>query len=315
MEYRKLGNTGISVSRLCFGLLTLSGLQRGLDVREGVSLLKKALDLGVTFFDTAVLYETDEVLNRFLRDVRRDSIVIASKSYDYDYESMRKTVMGVLSRLETPYIDLFLLHEQESRLTLKGHAGALDCLRDLKAEGLVRAIGVSTHYVDVVRACALNPVVDVVHPIYNWKGIGVQGGSVEEMRDAIQFARDMGLGVYAMKALGGGHLTNDAASALRHVLDFQAVDSVAVGMADVRELEFNIAVFEGRGVDSESAQSLVRGKALHVADYCRGCGRCVSRCGYGALRLQDGRATVDSKACVLCGYCASVCPDFCLKVY
>ena len=49
MEYRKLGNTGISVSRLCFGLLTLSGLQRGLDVREGVSLLKKALDLGVTF--------------------------------------------------------------------------------------------------------------------------------------------------------------------------------------------------------------------------------------------------------------------------
>ena len=221
--------------------------------------------------------------------------------------------MGVLSRLETLISTCFFFIRAGKPPHTKGHV-ALDCLRDLKAEGLVRAIGVSTHYVDVVRACALNPVVDVVHPIYNWKGIGVQGGSVEEMRDAIQFARDMGLGVYAMKALGGGHLTNDAASALRHVLDFQAVDSVAVGMADVRELEFNIAVFEGRGVDSESAQSLVRGKAP-MSPITAGCGRCVSRCGYGALRLQDGRATVDSKACVLCGYCASVCPDFCLKVY
>lgn len=315
MEYRELGNTGIFVSRLCFGLLTLSTFQRGLDADDGASLLKEALDLGVSFFDTAVLYETDEVLRKFLKGIRRDCVVVASKSYDHEYESMKKTVMGVLSRLETPYIDLFLLHEQESRLTLKGHASALTCLQDLKAEGLVRAVGVSTHHVDVVRACALNPAIDVVHPIYNWKGIGVQDGSAEDMRNAIQFAHDMGLGVYSMKALGGGHLTGDAECALRHVLDLQTVDSIAVGMADSRELRFNKAVFEGCSVDRGVAQSLVRGKALHVADYCRGCGRCVSRCTHRAIYLQDGKATVDPDACVLCGYCASVCPDFCLKVY
>jgi len=315
MQYRQLGNTGIFVSRLCFGLLTLSRLQRGLSLDRSVYLLKSAFDAGVNFFDTAVLYETDEVLRRFLKEVPRDRVVIASKSYDYEYESMRRTVEGVLTRLETSYIDLFLLHEQESRLTLKGHAAALRCLTDLKTEGLVRAVGVSTHYVDVVRACALNPAVEVVHPMYNLWGIGVQGGTAEDMLEAIRFAHDMGLGVYSMKALGGGHLVGDAERALRHVLGLEAIDSVAVGMADIRELEFNIAVFEGRQCDSEFAQSLVRGKSLHIADYCTGCGRCVSRCSHGALYLKNGKATVNLQACVLCGYCASVCPDFCIKVY
>jgi predicted aldo/keto reductase-like oxidoreductase len=315
VEYRQLGTTGISVSRLCFGLLTLSRLQLGLDPHQAACLLNRAFDAGVSFFDTAVLYETDDMLCEFLQGVPRDAVVIASKSYDYEYEAMRRTVEGVLSRLRTPYLDLFLLHEQESRLTLRGHAEALRCLQDLKAAGLVRAIGVSTHHTDVVRACALNPQVDVVHPIYNWRGIGILDGTADDMRAAIQFAHDMGKGVYAMKALGGGHLAGDALHSLRHVLSLPTIDAVAVGIADDRELQFNAAVFDHRDVDEALPRTVVREKSVHVANWCQGCGRCVSRCGQGAIRLVQGRATVDRTACVLCGYCASVCPEFCLKVF
>lgn len=315
MEYRELGQTGISVSRLCYGLLTLSRLQLGLDPRQAARLLGRSFDAGVRFFDTAVLYETDDMLREFLQGVPRDAVVIASKSYDYEYEAMRQTVEGLLSRLHTPYLDLFLLHEQESRLTLKGHSEALRCLQDLKGAGLVRAVGVSTHHTDVVRACALNPQIDVIHPIYNWKGIGILDGTVDDMREAIQLAHDMGKGVYTMKALGGGHLASDALYSLRHVLGFGAIDAVAVGIADERELQFNVAVFDGCEMDEALPQTVVSEKSVHVADWCQGCGRCVSRCRPGAISLVQGRASVDRNACVLCGYCASVCPEFCLKVF
>ena len=132
MRYRQLGRTGIFVSQLCFGLLTMSRLQLGLDERTGARLLRRALDMGVNFVDTAVLYDTDDILREFLRGLRREEVVIASKSYDFEYDAMEKTVMETLSSLGTAYLDLFLLHEQESRLTLRGHARALDCLEDLK---------------------------------------------------------------------------------------------------------------------------------------------------------------------------------------
>lgn len=51
-----------------------------------------------------------------------------------------------------------------------------------------------------------------------------------------------------------------------------------------------------------------------IHDWCEGCGRCVRRCGQGALRLENGRARVDLEKCVLCGYCAGVCPQVCIKV-
>lgn len=315
MEYRRLGATGISVSRLCFGLLTVSPLQLGLDPRAGARLLRQALDMGVNFIDTAVLYDTDDVLREFLRDLRREEVVIASKSYDFEYGAMEKTVTAVLSSLGTSYLDLFLLHEQESRLTLRGHAPALECLVDMKQRGLVRAVGVSTHYVDVVRACALHPSVDVIHPIYNRRGIGILDGTAEDMRAAIEYAHEMGRGIYCMKALGGGHLAADSARSLSYVMNCRAVDSVAVGMASEQELELNVAVSEGRPIEDTAIIELVGRKALHVADWCEGCGKCVARCDHKAVSIVDGRATVDPVACVVCGYCATVCPLFCLKVY
>ena len=315
MEYRKLGNTGISVSRLCFGLLTLSGLQRGLDVREGVSLLKKALDLGVTFFDTAVLYETDEVLNRFLRDVRRDSIVIASKSYDYDYESMRKTVMGVLSRLETPYIDLFLLHEQESSLTLKGHMEALEYLNKLKENGDLRATGISTHRVGGVKgALEYSNLIDIIMTILNFSGLGITDGNRDDMEMAIKDCFSFDIGTIGMKILGGGHLLRDINRAFSYVRRLDFIHSFLIGVEDREELEMDIRLING--LISGDTISVVKGKEryIEIEPWCTGCGLCVDRCSQGAISIVNYKAEVYKEKCVLCSYCAQVCPDFSIKV-
>ena len=89
MEYRTLGKTGICVSRLCFGTLTIGPLQANLPLREGADLLIAAIDLGVNFFDTADLYGTYPYIREALRHRDASRLVIASKSYDYTREGQK----------------------------------------------------------------------------------------------------------------------------------------------------------------------------------------------------------------------------------
>ena len=222
-----------------------------------------------------------------------------------------RRLCGDLSSLGTAYLDLFLLHEQESRLTLRGHARALDCLEDLKRRGLVRAAGVSTHYVDVVRACALHPSIDVIHPIYNWRGIGILDGTAEDMREAIEYAREMGKGIYCMKALGGGHLATDLARSLDYVMSCEAVDSVRLG-SPVAGTELTWRS-RGRPIEDAAVAELAGRKTLHVLT-ARGV-REVCRPVRSGSSQDSGGQGESTLTCVVCGYCASVCPLFCLKVY
>ncbi|MGL5514308.1 MAG: aldo/keto reductase, partial [Sporomusa sp.] len=209
MEYRVLGQTGLTVSRLCFGGLTLGPLQSNRPLTEGIAVIRSALDRGVNFIDTAELYRTYPYIREAI-DGHKHNVIIASKSYAYTYQDMRLSVESACRAINRDYIDLFLLHEQSSRLTLKGHSEALRYLCDAKRQGLIRATGVSTHTIDVVRAAALIEEIDVIHPIINSKGIGITDGTVAQMLAAIQLAVDCGKGIYAMKALGGGHLSNMA---------------------------------------------------------------------------------------------------------
>lgn len=89
MEYRELGNTGLIVSRLCFGGLVIGPLQKNLSVEEGGEVIAEALRLGVNFIDTADLYNTYQHIKRAI-DITGITPVIASKSYAYDIEGAKK---------------------------------------------------------------------------------------------------------------------------------------------------------------------------------------------------------------------------------
>ena len=164
IEMRLLGGTNIPVSRLCFGTLTIGPLQANLPIQEGASLIRAAIERGVNFLDTAELYGTYPYIREAISGMNRSDIVIASRSYDYTYESMKKSVEFALRSMNIDYLDLFLLHEQESALTLKGHREALRYLEDARDRGIIRAIGVSTHYIQCVEAALGMPEIDVIHP-------------------------------------------------------------------------------------------------------------------------------------------------------
>lgn len=235
MIYTYLGKTNIKVSKLCFGSLTVGPLQANLDVEEGVRIIAYAFDNGVNFIDTAKLYKTYPYIKRALELTKNKDIVISSKSYDYTYEGMRDSVKEALEAMGLKKIGIFMLHEQESRLTLKGHDEALRYLLDAKKQGIIDAVGVSTHAVEVVEAIATMPEVDVVHPIVNIKGLGIIDGTIDDMLNAIKFAYDNGKGIFAMKPLGGGNLINSYDKCIDFVLNIPHVHSIALGMQSIDE--------------------------------------------------------------------------------
>ncbi len=314
LEMRVLGTTNIAVSRLCFGTLTIGPLQANLSVAEGASLIRAAVERGVNFLDTAELYGTYPHIREAISGMNREDVVIASRSYDYTYEGMQKAVALALEAMDLDYIDLFLLHEQESAMTLKGHKDAIRYLEEARSEGTVKAVGVSTHYVRCVRAAAMMPEIDVIHPLLNYSGIGIADGTASHMLHAIEEACSQGKGIYSMKAIGGGALLCDVEGALKFAIRQPHVDSIAVGIKTIDELEMDLAIFQGRTPDEAVRKRTCLNKVLMVEPWCVGCGKCVERCSHGALSIYQGRAVVDEARCVLCGYCQAVCPEVCMKV-
>ena len=314
MEKRSLGRTGFMVYPLCFGVLTIGPLQADFAPEKGSELIRMALDYGVNFLDTAELYGTYPHIRLALAG--RNDVYVATKSYAVTAEEMRASIERARQELDMDQISIFLLHEQSSAASFRGHQGAWEALIEAKTLGLVKAIGLSTHTLEGVRmACAI-PELDVVHPLFNMEGWGLHDGTIQEMAQAIQVAAELGKGVYAMKALAGGHLRGCAAEALRFALSAPGVASVAVGMQTPEEIRFNLSITEGAIPSTSDIDRLIRQQPkLHVEQWCQGCGMCLPRCPFGALELNKGKAEVNSEKCMVCGYCSRACPELALKVF
>jgi len=313
VKYKFLGKTDIRVSQLCFGTLTISPLQRNLPLRDGLAVMEKAIELGVNFFDTAELYDTYTYLKEALKTY--PSLVISTKSYAYDRETAEKSFIKAVKGIGREYIDIFMLHEQESIHTIRGHWEALEYFIKLKDRGYIGAVGISTHRVSGVKDACKFKEIQIIHPIINMLGIGITDGTRENMEAAIMQASLCGKGIFAMKPLGGGHLIPRRDEALDYILSFPYVDSIALGMQNQNEVEYNVKYFDGDQIENALKEKLQKQKrCLYIHDWCKGCGSCVKACRNGALHLEQNMAVVDPEKCVLCGYCVGSCTDFCIKV-
>ncbi|MGI5921963.1 MAG: aldo/keto reductase [Syntrophomonadaceae bacterium] len=313
MIYKQLGNTELVVSSLCLGVLTIGPLQCNLPLEQGADVLAYALKRGINFFDTAKIYKTYTYIKKAIEisDIRP---VITTKSYDYTYAGMKSSVEEALDEMGLDYIDIFMLHEQESELTLKGHQDALRYLIEARQKGLVRAVGISTHSVKGVLAGARAAEIEVIHPLINWRGLGIMDGTRDDMLTAIDYAYKRGKGIYAMKALGGGNLIGEAYEAFKFIRDLQTTHSMAVGMKSREEIDLNLCWIEGKRNPELEKRVLGQPRHLLIEEWCQGCGKCTENCRYKALTLKNNKAAVDDDKCILCGYCSRFCDDFCIKI-
>jgi len=317
MQYLELGNTGLKVSKICFGSLTTSPLQKNFTPEESAHLFAYAIrEHGINFFDTAELYGNYSHFRALLQLIPRHEFLLATKCYAYDRKTAETSLHRALKETGSDYIDFMMLHEQESALTLKGHQEALAYFAEQKRNGTIRAIGYSTHFVEGVRASKQIRGIDVIHPLINMKGIGIVDGSREEMEREIHSALSRGIGCYLMKPLGGGHLLGDYSKAIDYLHTTFPEAVIAIGMQSKTEIDLNVkSIVENAWTKAEEQRFHYQEKKLKIADWCQGCGACVKVCQQQALGLENGKAVVlDQSSCVRCGYCAKACKEFCIKV-
>lgn len=108
LERRSLGKTGIEVSNLCFGSLTMTPFQANLPIEEGGGkLIKYAYDRGINFIDTAEIYDNYQYIRYALEGIEREDFVIATKCYAYTKNMAKESLELALKELGTDYIDIF----------------------------------------------------------------------------------------------------------------------------------------------------------------------------------------------------------------
>ena len=316
MIYNLLKGTDIKVSKVCFGALSISPLQSDMTRRQAVDLLAFAFDHGVNFIDTAEIYDNYDIISEFLDTCRPAEAVITTKCYAYNAEMAEKSLTKALKALKRDYIDIFMLHEQESIYTLRGHAEAIEYFMKAKEKGYIRAFGISTHTVDAVRSASLMNEIDVIHPIINMDGVGILGGGRDDMIRAIKRAgQEFGKGIYAMKALGGGHLITQPQKAIDFVNSIDEVSSIAIGMQSEDEVTADIDMVLGNDVPGDVKSRLNKQpRRIDIEKWCDLCGACVDRCIQNALSIEGDSVKVDMTRCNLCSYCVGVCPHFYIKV-
>ncbi len=162
MEYAKLGNTGMDVSRICLGCMGCGDPERWihrwvLDEERSRPIIRRALDLGVNFFDTANVYSlgrSEEILGRALKDfANRDEVVVATKVHGRMREGpngaglSRKAILSEidksLKRLGTDYVDLYIIHRWDYETPIEE---TMEALHDVVRAGKARYIGASAMF-------------------------------------------------------------------------------------------------------------------------------------------------------------------------
>lgn len=312
MKKVTLGNTSIEVSIAGFGVLPMGPSQLALPVEEGANIIKHAIKNGINFLDTAQYYRTYPYIKKALEGKDFDDLVICSKSLCDDYEGMMDAILEARTELDRDVIDIFLMHEVRSG-QLELRFGAWEALIDAKAKGLVRAIGLSTHHVDVTEAAASIEELDVVFPLINCAGLGIRKGdefaTKEEMMAAITKCHNTGKGVFSMKAFGGGSLTANYQEALNYVFSKPEIDSVMIGFGKVADVDDLLSYLDG-SMPADYNPDISKKKVYINQEDCEGCGACKAACPAGAIfyNLENGLAEVDHDKCLTCGYCSPVCP-------
>ncbi|MCE0739305.1 aldo/keto reductase [Bacillus sp. G16] len=224
MDYVKLGHSGLDVSRLCLGCMSFGAVEKWvhqwvLDEEKSRPIIKKALELGINFFDTANVYSmgaSEEILGRALKDyANRDEIVLATKVHQRMHEGpngaglSRKAIMSEidksLKRLGTDYVDLYIIHRWDYHTPIEE---TMEALHDVVKAGKARYIGASAMY-----AWQFQKALHVAEKNGWTKFVSMQNHLNliyrEEEREMLPLCKEEKMGVTPYSPLASGRLTRE----------------------------------------------------------------------------------------------------------
>ncbi|MBQ6400391.1 MAG: aldo/keto reductase [Clostridia bacterium] len=304
MKYRPMGKLGFQSSAFGLGCMRFNGEASGdsvIDERKAISLIRRAIDGGVTYLDTAYVYldKTSEiVLGKALRDGYREKVTIATKmpiEYVHNRAEMQALLDGELKKLQTDHVDFYLMHgiNREKWETFKS-IGAPEFFDDMKKEGKIRFRCFSFHgpYEDF-EYILKDWDWDMVQIQYNFMDVNNQAGT-----RGLELAGQLGIPVVIMEGLLGGRLSKAPANvqalydafpvrrspvewAFRWLCNHPAVSVVLSGCNEAEQIDDNLRIFDTVAPGIMSAEELrlmEQVRAAYVSRTkigCTGCRYCM----------------------------------------
>jgi len=333
MIYRKLGSTGMMVSRIGFGGIPILRVSR----KQAVKVLRRAFEKHVNFFDTHRGYGDSEIkIGQALSDVR-EQYYLATKIVDHTREGAQKSLKESLKRLGTDYLDLLFIKNLDSEEAIgraMGRNGSLRVAREAQKAGVVRHIGFTSHTEKTAYKVLRSGEYEAVMYPYS-----IVNTSAEKR--LLGYCSRHNIGFVCMKPVAGGLLTvpsklfakmtkgkakTTAAAAIRFCLSHPAVTTVIPGLAQVNHLHEALSALDAPM--SQRGRELARQKVVKLGEgFCRNCGYC-KPCPqeidignifrfyhyYKSYDLKDyarrhyRQLKINASRCTKCGACLPRCP-------
>lgn len=310
-----LGRTGITVDKNGFGALPIQRVPEA----EAVSILQKAYEGGIRFFDTARVYsDSEKKLGLALHAVRRE-VFIATKTPAQNAGDFWKDLETSLTLLQTDYVDLLQFHNPSFCPKPGDGTGLYEAILEAKAQGKVRFIGISNHRLPVAVEAVESGLYDVLQFPFSYLADGKD-------LDLVNLCREKDVGFIAMKALSGGLITNSAA-AYAYLAQFENVLPIW-GIQRESELDEFLSYRRAEPVMTGEIKALIEKDRKELAgDFCRGCGYCLpcpaeidipnsARISLLLRRAPSAQFLTEEyqklmgriQDCVHCNHCADHCP-------
>lgn len=324
--YRTLGRTGLKVTTVGMGCM----------ITSDPSVIARALDSGINYFDTARSYQhgNNERMVGAALGAKRKQVVLSTKTEAHDKDGAQRQLETSLRELNTDYIDIWFLHGRDG--TDEANDGLIEAQQIAKQQGKIRFAGISTHNSPLMVPWMVQKGrFDVLLTVFNFS----MGADVHQAIDA---AAKSGMGVVAMKVMAGGFREQKRGSelyrklsqpgtplaALKWVIHNPPVATTIPSITDADQLEENLRAMQEPFSDSDA--ELLAAHLERIAPiYCRMCGQCEGACqkglpvantlrclmyaeGYGQFALGRERflelALDPAARCAGCTTCTVACP-------
>lgn len=346
MEYRKLprGEEQISILGLGNSSLGASG------EKETQAAVEMALEAGINYFDMAASDSSPfEAFGRAAAGSRKQVYYQIHFGADYsggtygwtlDLEKIRRSVDRQLQALKTDYIDFGFIHciDEEADWEQVMARGTADYLLDLKKQGVVRHIGLSSHTPAVAEKFLDTGMIDMlmfsINPAYDYRHGDYAIGSVDERMALYRRCEKEGVGISVMKAFSGGQLLDAKTSpfgkalteyqCIQYALDKPGVLTVLPGIRNRKDLERILGFFQASPEERDYSilGTFTPQEAKGVCVYCNHCQPCPAGLDVGLINkyydlakagdqlAKDHYQKLEKKAsdCIQCGHCDSRCP-------
>jgi len=311
----RLGKTNLEVNKDAFGVLPLQRTSMELAVK----ILRKALDGGIDYFDTARAYSDSEEKIGAALSSHRDKFILATKTTARKGEDLKKDLETSLGKLKTSYIDIYQFHDPDFVPRPGDENGLYEAALEAKAQGKIRFIGFTNHKITLAKEAVESGLYDTLQYPFNYL-------SGEEEIGFTKFCAEKDVGFIAMKALSGGLIT-DIFAARSWIAQYANVVPIW-GIQREDELDQLLEATKQPGsLTPEQQERIEKDRSELAGEFCRGCGYCLPCPAeipiYMAARIsllmrrapvapfvtpewQNAMSRIDN--CQHCGHCTSHCP-------